>query len=272
MSKGSQPAGNTTSTQAPAPYMLPYIGTAFGQANKLLASSGPKYYPGNTVAGFTAPQQQAMGKIDQLALKGTPQERAAGDLYDELMQGGGSNPWLDQTFKQAAGATQDQLASEFAGAGRNVEASQPLRAEQLNNLATQIYGGNYQATLNDALAAAQGGQALTQQRYGDLGQMLGVGGMVQGQAQKLMDANKSLYDYYQQLPYRQLQQYEQFLQDVQPGSQSTTPYFNNPGANLLETGQGLMNLYNGGKQAGWWGGGGGQDTGFYDINGSGIHI
>lgn len=56
-----------------------------------------------------------------------------------------SNPYLADTFNAAAQATQNRLASEFAGAGRNVVASLPGREAELQNLAAQIYGGNYQA-------------------------------------------------------------------------------------------------------------------------------
>lgn len=58
------------------------------------------------------------------------------------------NPYLDRTFDMAALRTQNQLASEFAGAGRNVDASQGLRSQQLGDLATQIYGGAYDAERN----------------------------------------------------------------------------------------------------------------------------
>jgi hypothetical protein len=58
------------------------------------------------------------------------------------------NPYLDQTFDMAALRTQNQLSSEFARGGRNVEASQPIRSQQLGDLATQIYGGAYDAERN----------------------------------------------------------------------------------------------------------------------------
>ena len=74
MSKGSQPSGTTTTTQAPPSYMYPYIGTGMAQAGSLLASGGPQYYPGQQVAGFSDPQQEAMSGIDALAQTGTRAE------------------------------------------------------------------------------------------------------------------------------------------------------------------------------------------------------
>src|SRR5690348_4639705 len=120
--KGATQAGNTTSTQAPAAYELPYIATAFGQANNLLGSGGPQFYPGNQIAGFSQPQQQAFGNIQSLAgsnpLKPATQFNnnllrgnfgADGSDLSNLQQmgmGGATNPYLDATFNQAAGATQ----------------------------------------------------------------------------------------------------------------------------------------------------------------------
>jgi len=53
------------------------------------------------------------------------------------------------------------------------------------------------------------------------------------------------YNYYQQLPYQQLSQYEQFLQGVSPGSQTSSPYYTNPTANALGTALAGQQLYKG---------------------------
>lgn len=217
LGKGGQtPAGQTTTTQTPPSYMYPYIGTALSQAGDLLGGKGPQYYPGQTVAGFSQPQQQAFAGMT--------------GLDKELMRGSG-NPYEDAMFSHMAGTTQNQLSGEFAGMGRNAAASEPLRAEQLNNLATGFYGGQYQGDVNNAMAAGQN--------------LLGIGNQVQQEAQNQIDANMQKYNYYQQLPYQQLQQYEQFLQGISPGSQSSAPYFTNPTANALGTALAVQQLYKG---------------------------
>lgn len=271
MSKGSQPAGNATTTQTAPSYMYPYIGTGLTQAGDLLASGGPQYYPGQQVAGFSGPQQDAMSGIDALAQNGT-RAGNAGMNFDagllngrfsgpqaalaQMGQGGATNPYLDRMFRQASGQVQNQLQSEYGQTGRNVSASAPMMGQTLDNLATQIYGGAYAQDQADALAANQtlgneqmtglaNAPALNAMQFGNLGQEMNVGGMVQNQAQNLINADTAKYNYYQQLPYQQLQRYEQFLGGVQPGSQQSNPYFNNPTANALNTALGLQQLYNG---------------------------
>lgn len=246
-----------TNTNTPPGYMFPEIGTALGQANSLLSGPGPQFYPGQQVASFNPLQSQAFGGIQSLA--GSNPLGAASAYNDSLLsgkftgpnaalaatgQGGVTNPLLDQMFGQAAGSTRNQLSSEFAGSGRNMDAAQPLRGEQLNNLATQIYGGAYDANQNRALTANQtlageqqgavsGAEGLTGANLGIQNALLGAGNQVQGQSQQLIDASKKAFDYNQTLPYQNLQQFESSLSGVQPGSAQSSPYFTNPTANAL---------------------------------------
>lgn len=244
---GAQQGGTTTTTQAPyAPYQ-PYIGTALGQAANLLRSGGPQYYPGQQVAGFNPTQQRAMSGIVSLGMHGTPAMTAAQDFDQTLLQsGGGSNPYLDQMYKQAAGTTQNQLSGEFAGMGRNAAASQPLRAEQLGNLATSMYGGQYQNDIQNALAAGNQAQSLYGTQLQGLQAAAGVGQQAQNQSQRLIDASKAAYDYNQNLPYQNLARFAGLLGGFTSGAgQTVNPYMTNPSANLLTSALGAQQLYNG---------------------------
>jgi hypothetical protein len=69
--------------------------------------------------------------------------------------GGASNPLLDATFDQAAQRSLSRLESEFAGSGRNIEASAPARADMLSSLASQIYAPAYENERNRQLSYGQ---------------------------------------------------------------------------------------------------------------------
>jgi len=248
--------------------MYPYIGTALGQAGNLLQTGGPSYYPGQQVAGFSGPQQTAMGAIDKLATSGTTAGNAGMDYDARLLDGnfsgpqanlaamgagGAANPYLDQMFQKAAGQVQNQLQSEYGQAGRNVSASAPMMGQTLDNLATNIYGGAYAQDQANALAANQAlgneqENALAQvpglngMQFGNLGQEMNVGGMVQNQAQKLMDASRNAYDYTQRQPWQNLSSYESLLSGLQPGSSQTNPILNNPSSNDAEMATALAAL------------------------------
>ena len=265
---GTQQTGSTTTTQAPPAYMYPYIGSALGQAGNLLQTGGPSYYPGQPVAGFSNPQQSAMGAIDNLATNGTNTGNAAMG-YDtnllkgnfsgpqaqlaEMGQGGATNPLLNDMFQKAAGQVQNQLQSEYGQAGRNVSASAPMMGQTLDKLATNIYGGAYAQDQANALAANQAlgneqqdalGMApgLNNMQFGNLGQEMNVGGMVQNQAQNLINASQGAYNYNQQQPWSNLTNYESLLSGLQPGSSQTNPLLTNPSANTANMATALAAL------------------------------
>lgn len=257
MSKGAQQAGNTTQTQTTAPYMYPYIGSALGQAGNLLQAGGPNPYPGQRVANFNPAQQKAMGGIMNLGMNGTPGMTAAGNFDTTLLNSGMNNPWLNNMFQQGANQIDNNLTSQFGQAGRNAEAAQPMEGQALGNYAANLYGGQYQNTIQDALQAGNQAQNLYGAQLGGMNQALGVGNQIQQQGQNQIQASMDAYNQAQQRPYQNLGTYEQFLQGVQPGAQTQTPYFQNKGATDLGSALAAQQLYKGyqGKGTGTSGGG-----------------
>ena len=71
------------------------------------------------------------------------------DLVGQTLRGDfllpGTNPYLQGAFDRGANAIQNRLDTQFAGAGRNIGASIPAAKQGLSDLATGIFGGNYQA-------------------------------------------------------------------------------------------------------------------------------
>ncbi len=71
-----------------------------------------------------------------------------------------SNPFLQGTFNRAADLTRGRLDTEFAGAGRNLGASFPARSDELQTLASNIFGGNFQAERDRQVSAVDQSQGL----------------------------------------------------------------------------------------------------------------
>lgn len=201
--------------------MAPYMNMALGQEANLLRSGGPQYYTGQQVAPFNPTQQAAMKKIVSLGMNGSPALTAAQNFDQTLLQdGGGNNPYLDQMYKQAAGATQNQLSGEFAGMGRNASAAEPLRAEQLNNLATSMYGGQYQNNMQNALTAVDQSQRLYDTRLRGLQTAEGVGQQGQDQSQRMIDASQKAFNYNQSLPWQDMQSLTGLIDSISKMGQS----------------------------------------------------
>lgn len=187
---GSSGGGGVTRVEPPS-YQLPYLQYGTNQAQQI-------YNRGRQVVPFAPQTEMAIAGTTQRALTGSPVTNAAQNYATQSLQGGflGSNPWLDQTFNRAALGTQNQLASEFARSGRNVGASEPIRAQQLNDLATGIYGGAYENERNRQQGVLGQAGALANQDYVDLAQLGGAGAQVEGLAQQYTDAQGANLDDY----------------------------------------------------------------------------
>ena len=247
----SKPAGNTTSTQRTEPpsYVVPYLQGAAQDSRNLYAQGPQQYYPGQTVTPFSNETEQALNTTANRATNGSPVTQNAQSYTSDVLGGKFLNsiPYIDKQFNQAADATRSQLDSQFAGSGRNLGASYAARADQLNNLATQIYGGNYaneRAIQNSALGQAN---SIANQDYVDAGQLAQVGQQREDLTSRNIADNVARYDYAQNAPGINLDQYIARLNN-QPGSSSssTTPYFQNRGAGAIggaALGYGLGNQF-----------------------------
>lgn len=194
----------------------------------------------------------------------TSQFGTASNPYASTANAYGSvhNPYLDATFNKAADSVQNRLESQFAGAGRNVSASMPANADYLSDLATQIYGGAYENERNRGLSydqqqlgigasgyeserdrmaqdieqqrARQFGVAgmapqLANQDYVDLQALGGVGSQVEDLGGRLMEDQAARWDFSQNAPQLNLDNYIARITGGYPGgtATNTTPTYRN---------------------------------------------
>jgi len=190
---GGSSGGNSTTTVNLPKWQEPFVKYGADQAQNIYQNGG------TGLAGFTADQVNAQNQIRGLASNNQLSGAASG-LATNTLNGGflNSNPYLDQTFNRAALQSQNQLASEFAGHGRNVGASEGLRSQQLNDLATQIYGGNYAQERQNQMATLGMSPQLNQSQYADSNALLGIGAQQQQQNQAAYDQPGQNLDQYLQ--------------------------------------------------------------------------
>lgn len=166
MRSGSQ---TSTTTNAPPAYIQPYLQDAAQQSTNLY-NQGPQ---------LSADQQNANQMVRTQALNGSPLVNSAQNFVNTSLNGGfmGQNPYLDATFNRAAGAVTNQVQSNFGTAGRNPRGAdaQGLATQGYNDLANQIYGGQYNAERQQQLAALGYAQPLANQTYMDAAQLQQVG-------------------------------------------------------------------------------------------------
>lgn len=232
MSGGDSPSNVTQTNVTQLPSWLNNANT-FGaqQAANLYNTGGPAYYPGNTVAPFSPLQEEYFTGVQNAAANGDPNANAGANFVQGQLAGEyanpASNPYLQSTFANAADAVQNQLGTEFAGAGRNPQASIGAQADQMNQLANDIYGGQYDEGMNQMMQAAQLAPAYNSMDLQNLANLGAAGSQLQEQSQNMINANQNLYDYYAQLPYTNLGTYMGTVNSLAHGGSdsATTPYF-----------------------------------------------
>ena len=279
----------TTQQSGPPAWQQPYLQQGLQYSQNLLNAGAPQQYPGQTVTPFSQATEQAMQGIQQRATAGSPLVNQAQSYVGNQLQqpvssqfgqaqnpyasggnpfGGATNPHLDQTFQRAAQQSRGQLESEFARSGRNLNAAAPIRGEQLNNLATSIYGGAYEGERNrqygygtqqlgigaqgfenaqqrqlsdvqnqrgNNLSALSQVPGLANQQYVDYSALAGVGAQMEGLTSRYQQDAQNRFNYEQQAPGMQLDQYLQRTGAVNGGQNSTTqtPFYSSTAGNAL---------------------------------------
>lgn len=228
----TQSFGNTT----PPAWLTPYLQGGATNAQNVYTNAA------------LAPQSQATLDAQQMAIQraqaGSPANTAASGYVTNAINGAylpgqaQANPYLDATFNQAAKATQNQLATQFAGSGRNVGASYAPRADQLNNLATSIYGGAYnnERALQQQ-AAGMAGQ-VSANGYMDANALGAVGAAQDARAQQVADYPGTALDEY-------LRRIGGVAGAAGQETSQSNPYYTDNTANILGTALGIDQLLGG---------------------------
>lgn len=188
----------------------------------------------NTASGYEAARQRA--------LQGSQFDPAANQTYGDTLSGRyldpATNPYLQSTYDQAARNVGNSVNSQFAASGRyGSGAHAGVLAQGLGNLATNIYGGNYEQERARQMQALGMLPQFNSRDYQNLSALTG--------------ANQALSDY----PYQQLSRYGGLLQGAGGGYGTTTgtqqtPYFDNSLAQIAGLGLTGAALYASGGLSG----------------------
>lgn len=264
MGTSSSSGGTQVVQQTPPAYQLPYLQEGLSAARGLFQEGGPQQYQGNTVVPFSPQTEQALAGITTRAQNGSPVISAGQGLVTDTLNGKylspDTNPYLTSTFNKAAQDTQASLESQFAGTGRNVAASLPARTDMLTNLATQIYGGAYNAERDRQNQALSYASPLAEADYRDLSALQGVGQTVEDKAGQVISDNISRWNYDQQRPENALNDYLARISGNIGQTQTTQlpDVTRNRTAGALGgalTGAQLAGLFSDNSNAGAWGAG-----------------
>ncbi|MFA6125534.1 hypothetical protein [Sphingomonas sp.] len=302
--------GPQTTTSNLAPWQVPYVQQGLNAASQLFSQGPQQPYPNagvaplsqttlGGIAGLASPSNvQAYQNIGSyLAGQATQPTQApivgaanvGEQQYIDRSLGGGylnANPWLDKSYEQAARGVMSGVNSQFASGGRlNSGASQRALSGGLGDLATNLYGGAYEAERQRQQQTAQ----LAQGRSGQINQIAqgnqqavqnaqnagrgyglqaadqamdaqdaimrayagqqAAGGTLDTQAQRMLNDQMQRYQQSQQAPWQNINQYLGAVTGNYGGT-SQTQYQSNPWLGALggaATGAGIYgSLFGGG--------------------------
>lgn len=211
MSKGG---GTQTVTQKADPWKgaQPTLTGGLSDLSKWYSSGyGRNPYPGSTVVPFSPFSEQGFGMAANRAVSGSPINSSASNLMTKTLNGDflspDTNPWLSGTFDLAAGKVRSALDSQFNKGGllggSNHEGAM---ASNLNDLATQLYGGAYESERGRQAQGMLFAPTLANQDYYDADVLSKIGSQYEGKAQESLTDMQNRYDFYNQEPYQRLLQ------------------------------------------------------------------
>lgn len=252
-------SGHTTSNQTPWTEQIPYLREGFGAAQNLFQNYSPAYYPGTQIAPFSAAQQAGLSGVINQA--GQPDPNAANaQQFNADLTGGkylNSNPYMDDTAQSILSKVIPQVQSQFIqGNSMNNPSAAYATAQGATSALAPLEFGAYQQGIDNMMKGSALAPSLQGMSYFAPNMLLQAGGMQQQQQQNEIGANKNEWDYYQQLPYQQLQQFMSSIAGNYGGTTKTSgSEASNPITSTLGTLGGLSSL--GGSLGGLAGGLGG---------------
>lgn len=219
--------GKSTSTSTSAPWSAqqPYLEQGFSAADDLFNAAGPAYFPDSGVAGFSPDQLAAQDMIRETAMAGSDTMDAANSFVTDTL-GGVNDPYGDSVFENIKSKVMPSINSQWMMKGRE---GSNLYGDTMGRSLTESFAPwasqNWQFGKNMQMDAAKFAPDLRKMDYFDAGALGLVGKEQQDMAQAERDDAKARWDYYQNLPYEQLNRYMNTVGGQQWGSQgtSTTP-------------------------------------------------
>lgn len=273
MSGGSQPAGQSMVTQKADPWagQQPYLGQTYAGAQNLYENLTPGYYPNSTNAPMNAWQGNAAQGLYNRGIGGSAVDAGAQGLASDTLGGDylmADNPYFAELQQSMANKITPQVMSQFEASGRYgsgaaAHALASALADKTGELAFRNYGDERQRQMQTlGISPSISGTDFT-----NLNAAQQAGGMLQGQQQNAINADAQRFAFYQNQPWQNLQRYAQIVTPPVAGgsSQTSTPYYNNPAANILGLGLGGLGIANGLNNLGLLGALGGGGGGYIDV-------
>jgi hypothetical protein len=234
-------SSGSSSSSTNTPFQQEYFAEGLGQARNLYNQGLPQYYQGQTVAGFTPAQMEAMNRSSNY-MTGGQYDQMQGQTFDALSQGLSGNldtrgfDNMSQMYQNNAMDTANDMMGQLRS--NQVMSGQPggsSRGDLLNNQviqdANKQYSNNMAGLYNNAYQTAQANRMQSMGMANSLmanpmemnKQLYNQVGLPQQQMnQATMNDAKQRYDYAAMAPWQNLNQYMNMMQGNMGGTTSSS--------------------------------------------------
>lgn len=216
--KGNVATSSVTTPSIPAE--LKPLANLYAQQAQNYATTPFQQYGGQRFAGLDPSQTLGIGMVQERALGGSPIMKGAEGALGQFIQGG-QNPYLDQMVSRAQGSVVDQFnnmtkpqleaaavqSGSFGNTGfqQVMQQQQKAAANQLGDIASQMYGGAYAQDQSNRLNAIQMAPVFGNAPYQDASQLLNAGNILQQERQNPLDFQYGQFKEAADYPLKQMQ-------------------------------------------------------------------
>ena len=178
-------------------------------------------FQGQRFADLNGTQQQGLDMIQNRAATGSATMNNAEGALNNMLTGNQTNPYLDSLVNKAQQSVADnfnymakpQLESAGVQSGsfgnanmdQRMGLQQKAAAQQMSDIATQMYGNAYNTDQANKIQAMNLAPTYGNAPYNDAAQLLNAGGISQAQQQKGLDFGYNQFVDQQNYPVKQLQ-------------------------------------------------------------------
>jgi len=247
MSGGSKTQTSVTQLD---PTVKPFVEYGLQESKRLYQQGAPGYYPGQTYIGPSQQTQQALQATQMRAMMGSPLTGAAQSQAYKTVSGDylSGNPFFEGAFQPAAKAAQTSFFDAMQQVGSRASSSGRYGSGAMGQLQDRA-SGQFATTLADTAgklayenyaqerarqqAMIGAAPSLAEADYADIDRLARAGQLGEQYAQQALQADIDRYNYLQNAPQAQLQQYLSAAYGSPQGGTSTITTPRNPLAGAL---------------------------------------
>lgn len=202
---GGGGGGNSTTTPTIPTELKPLADLYVKQATNI-ANTPFQSYQGQRYADLNQNQNTGINMIANRAMNGSQTMSNAEGSLNQFIQGGNTNPYLDQMVNKAQTQVKNNFMNSAISSGSFGNSGlQQQYGQGMADIATQMYGNAYNTDQANRMQAINMAPTFGNAAYQDAGQLINAGNMQQNNAQQNLDFGFQQFQDQQNYPFKQLQ-------------------------------------------------------------------